>query len=122
MLTPLELDIMKAVWQTSPITVKDVQATIRPRRKLAYTTVMTIMHRLFQKGFLSRKLRSRTHYYEPAVAYATVREAEVRRVVQEFFAGSSDRLIDFLEESDGHEPAVERLMVQPPPQLDETLL
>ena len=45
-LTDQELEIMKVVWQQSPITVKDVQTAIRPRRTLAYTTVMTIMHRM----------------------------------------------------------------------------
>ena len=57
MLTPLELDIMKAVWKRPPITVRDVQAEIRPARQLAYTTVMTIMDRLHQKGFLTRTLK-----------------------------------------------------------------
>ena len=74
MLTPLELDIMKAVWRRPPITVRDVQENIRPIRNLAYTTVMTIMDRLHHKGFLTRKLRSRTHLYEPAIDYTDVRD------------------------------------------------
>ena len=72
MLTPLELDIMKAVWRRSPTTVRDVREAIRPGRQLAYTTVMTIMDRLYQKGFVTRTLRSRTHYYDPAVDYTKV--------------------------------------------------
>src|SRR5262245_41478455 len=65
--TWLELDLMKAVWQHHPITVKEVQSAIRPSRRLAYTTVMTILYRLYVKGFLRRALLNRTHYYEPAV-------------------------------------------------------
>ncbi len=121
MLTPLELDIMKVVWQQSPIAVKDVQLAIRPRRLLAYTTVMTIMHRMYHKGLLNRKLRSRTHFYEPAVPYAAVRDAEVDRLIVNFFAGSRESLVDFLEEV----PNEKEWREAPPevqPKLDETLL
>ena len=47
---------MKATWDSSPITVRHVQEAIRPKRKLAYTTVMTIMDRLDYKGCLNRTL------------------------------------------------------------------
>lgn len=122
MLTPLELDIMKAVWQSPPATVKTVQAAIRPHRKLAYTTVMTIMHRLYHKGFLARKLKSRAHFYEPAIPYTEVRDAAVDRLIQNFFAGSRDNLIHFLdgESSNGH-PSIKSFPA-PHDDLDETLL
>src|SRR6266481_4032820 len=95
MLTPLELDIMKAVWNNSPITVRSVQEAIRPGRKLAYTTVMTIMDRLYHKGFLKRTLRARTHYYEPEIDYTTVREEAIETLIRSFF-GSKENLQDFL--------------------------
>src|SRR5207244_3797412 len=74
-LTPLELDIMKAVWRRFPATAKDVQDALRPRRPLAYTTVMTMMSRLHLKGFLRRALESRAYRYEPAVPFSDVRSA-----------------------------------------------
>src|SRR5260370_23225423 len=95
MLTPLELDIMKAVWNRSPITVRSVQEAIRPGRSLAYTTVMTIMDRLYHKGVLKRTLHSRTHYYEPAVDYTTVRDEAIETLIKSFF-GSKEQLQDFL--------------------------
>jgi len=124
---PLELDIMKAVWQRYPITVKDVQTAIHPQRKLAYTTVMTIMHRLFLKGFLHRALKSRTHYYEPTVGFADVRDAAVNGMIDHFFQGSRDKFLSFLErdgattheEFDDSEPVRE---IAGPASLDETLL
>jgi len=121
MLTPLELDIMKAVWQKPSSSVKDVQAAIRPHRKLAYTTVMTLLHRLFQKGFLTRKLKARAHLYEAAVPYTEVRDSEVIRLIDNFFAGSRDGLMDFLGGAapNGH---TERHVNLPNPDLDETLL
>jgi predicted transcriptional regulator len=120
-LTPLELDIMKAVWRRPPITVRDVQEAIRPGRKLAYTTVMTIMDRLYHKGFMRRTLRSRTHHYEPVVGYTEVRDEAVESLIKSFF-GSKEKLQEFLE----GEP-VENTMKLPPEstsssRLDETLL
>jgi predicted transcriptional regulator len=125
MFTPLELDIMKAVWEKPPVTVRTVQAAIRPARHLAYTTVMTTMDRMFKKGFLIRKLKSRAHVYEPAVPYSEVREAEVDRLIQDYFAGSKEKLIDFLdgEPSDGSYESVKPIESIPPhTELDETLL
>ena len=117
MLTPLELDIMKAVWRSYPITVKDVQIAIHPFRPLAYTTVMTIMHRLYLKGFLHRALRSRTHYYEPTVGFADVRDAAVNGMINHFFQGSRDRFMRFMDD----EPEEVREIASPVA-FDETLL
>ena len=96
MLTPLELDIMKAVWRRPPITVREVQDAIRPGRQLAYTTVMTIMDRLHHKGFLTRTLQSRAHYYKPAIDYTEVRDQAVAVLIKSFF-GSKEKLKEFLD-------------------------
>ena len=122
MLTALELDIMKVVWQRCPITVKDVQTAIHASRPLAYTTVMTIMHRLYLKGFLRRTLKSKTHYYEPAVDFADVRDAAVGGMIDHFFQGSRDKFIQFMNrgyEEDEHEDVRE---ISSPVAFDESLL
>jgi len=108
---------MKAVWRQPPITVKDVQVAIRPDRLLAYTTVMTVMHRLYLKGFLNRTLRSKAHYYEPRVEFSDVRDAVVSGVIQHFFRGSRDEFLQFLEND-----AVAPPEINSPGALDETLL
>jgi predicted transcriptional regulator len=118
-LTPLELDVMKAVWMGHPTTVRDVQYAIRNRRRLAYTTVMTIMHRLYLKGFLQRSLKSRTHFYEPAVNFNDVRDAALGAIVSQFFEGSRDDLLRFLGQDFEPESPLEKLS---PTALDETLL
>ena len=121
MLTPLELDIMKAVWRRPPITVRDVQEAIRPSRQLAYTTVMTIMDRLHHKGFLTRTLHSRTHYYEPAIDFTEVRDEAVESLIKSFF-DSKEKLREFLKgEASGYPPKVPMEVVSPS-RLDETLL
>jgi len=116
-LTPLELDIMKAVWLRNPITVKDVQIAIRDDRRLAYTTVMTVLHRLYLKGFLDRTLKAKAHYYQPRVEFSDVRDAVVSGVIRHFFSGSRDEFLQFLENGVATPPEVVA-----PAALDETLL
>jgi BlaI family transcriptional regulator, penicillinase repressor len=121
-LTPLELDIMKAIWRLAPITVRGVREAIRPDRQLAYTSVMTIMDRLHRKGYVKRKLQSRAHYYEAAIDYADVRAEAVDTLIRSFF-GSREKLIEFLE---GHPEDLPPRLLPPAapsqPGLDETLL
>jgi predicted transcriptional regulator len=119
-LTPLELDIMKAVWRAHPITVKDVQIAILPDRSLAYTTVMTVLHRLYLKGFLDRTRRAKARYYEPRVGFSDVRDAAVSGIIRHFFRGSRDEFVQFLQflGSDVGVPPE----VSAPSALDETLL
>ena len=108
---------MKAVWQRNPITVKDVQFAIHSYRPLAYTTVMTILHRLYLKGFVFRTLKSKAHYYEPAIAFADVRDAAVGGIIDHFFGGSREQFLQFLEGGNGADSGISA-----PSRLDETLL
>ena len=120
MLTPLELDIMKAVWRQAPVTVRDVQQAIQASRSLAYTTVLTIMDRLYHKGVLTRKLRSRTHLYEPVISYAEARDEAVHTLLRNFFEGSQEKFREYLD-GDSIEPLADYGFAAPS-SLDETLL
>ena len=113
---------MKAVWRNPPVTVRDVQETIRPTRNLAYTTVMTIMDRLHQKGFLTRTLQSRAHIYSPAIDYGDVRDEAVKTLIDSFFDGNETGLLEFLSGQDGHAAAPPPGFSEPQTNLDEALL
>ena len=69
---------------------------------------MTVMHRLYLKGFLNRTLRSKAHYYEPRVEFTDVRDAVVSGVIRHFFRGSRDEFLQFLESDDGRTPGSQR--------------
>jgi predicted transcriptional regulator len=59
---------MRVVWGSpEPVTVRDVHGALA-HRKLAYTTVMTVLDRLWRKGFLRRNARTRAYQYSPAVS------------------------------------------------------
>lgn len=67
-LGPLEQDVMTIVWQKKRACVQDVLQALHTQQNgpaLAYTTVMTIMTRLFEKGLLKREKDGRCYYYQP---------------------------------------------------------
>ena len=53
--TELELRLLKILWQDGPATVRQIRAALAPKRKLAPTTVMTMMSIMVNKGYLTRK-------------------------------------------------------------------
>lgn len=80
---------MEEVWRQGKATVRDVlQVLNKGSKRRAYTTVMTIMARLDQKGLLTRERRGKTDLYSPVMtreAYLDARaEAQVRALVEEF--------------------------------------
>jgi predicted transcriptional regulator len=89
-----ELQIMKVVWDRGRVTVRDVYETLRARRPVAYTTVMTMMTILDQKGFLKRTPgENRAFVYEPARSRQTVMRATVNEFIERVFGGSANPLM-----------------------------
>lgn len=64
-LGPLEKEVMDCVWREKAVSVREVRSCLKKSRKIAYTTVMTIMTRLADKGFLTRKKRGKAYLYSP---------------------------------------------------------
>jgi BlaI family transcriptional regulator, penicillinase repressor len=97
-LTEQELEIMKVVWERERATVRDVYEALLERRKVAYTTVMTMMKILEQKGFLKKTQEDRAYLYRPAQAKRQVIGAMVRDFVNRVFNGSAEPLLVHLVE------------------------
>src|SRR5512137_2959121 len=97
-LTPQELEIMKVVWQKGQATVRDVYETLLERRKIAYTTVMTMMRVLERKGYLKTRRENRAFIYRPAHAERQVLRSMVREFVDRVFNGSAQPLLVHLVE------------------------
>ena len=100
-LTDQELEIMKIVWVRQTATVRDVYEALLERRKVAYTTVMTMMKILEQKGYLHRKQVDRAYVYRPAQPKNRVVGAMVRDFVNRVFNGSAEPLLVHLIEDQG---------------------
>lgn len=97
-LTPQELSIMKTVWERGEATVRDVYEALLARRKIAYTTVMTMMNVLERKGHLRKRPEGRSYVYQPTRARRQVVGSMVREFVDRVFGGSADSLLVHLVE------------------------
>lgn len=92
---------MKVIWElAAPITVRDVYEALRERRQIAYTTVMTMMGILEQKGYLIKEPAERAHVYRPAEARQKVVRGMVRDFLNRVFDGSAKPLLMHLVEDD----------------------
>ncbi|HJY08219.1 MAG TPA: BlaI/MecI/CopY family transcriptional regulator [Bryobacteraceae bacterium] len=99
-LTEQELEIMKIVWDRGHATVRDVYETLLERRRVAYTSVMTMMNILEQKGHLKRKQVDRAYLYESTKPRAQVTRGMVREFVDRVFNGSAEPLLLHLVEDE----------------------
>jgi BlaI family penicillinase repressor len=99
-LTPQELAIMKVVWRLDKATVRDVYEAMREQRPVAYTTVMTMMKILEDKGYLKKTQVERAHVYRPTRPRQQVVGAMVRDFVDRVFDGAAGALLLHLA-SDG---------------------
>ncbi len=114
---PLELECLKALWSIGEGSVKDVRTVLTRDRKLAYTTVMTILDRLAKKDRVSRRKVGRSFVYAPLLSREELRRLAVRDLVASFFNGSQRELMSYLAAASTPEPAPSE-----PEPLDTTLL
>jgi predicted transcriptional regulator len=87
-LTPQELAIMKVVWKLDSATVRDVHDHLRTKRQLAYTTVLTMMKILEQKGYVKKTRGDRAFVYRAAKPRAHVISGMVREFMDRVFDGA----------------------------------
>ena len=89
---------MKIVWERERATVRDVYEALLERRKVAYTTVMTMMKILEQKKYLKKNQADRAYVYRPAQPKRQVIGSMVREFVNRVFNGSAEPLLVHLVE------------------------
>ena len=92
-LTPQDLAIMKVVWKLDTATVRDVYEILRVKRTIAYTTVMTMMKILEEKGYLKKVRVERAYVYRPTKPRQQVLGAMVRDFVDRVFDGAAGALL-----------------------------
>ena len=83
-----ELAVMKVVWRLEEASVREVYETLRKRRPVAYTTVMTMMSTLEAKGYLKKRADGRAFRYRPARPEGRVISSLVREFVDRVFDGA----------------------------------
>jgi predicted transcriptional regulator len=97
-----ELDVMAALWGLGSGTVTEVRDALPDA--LAYTTVLTILRNLEEKGYLRRESEGRAHRYFPNVGRAAAQRSFVGRVVDRLFGGRAADLVAHLVEDEALTP------------------
>lgn len=96
--TDRELDVMTVLWDRGPSTVAEVQDALAD--DLAYTTVLTVLRILEEKGHVTHTPEGRAHRYEPLVERGAAGSSALRRLTRNLFAGSPELLLTKLVEDD----------------------
>ncbi len=110
-LGPLEAEIMWLVWQQNQTTVKQVHRILARRREIAYTTVMTTMARLAEKGILRRTRRGMAYQYRPTMTKPEFDNWVMRSVISGLISSYNSSAVEYLVEylSQEHPEQLEHL-------------
>lgn len=100
-LAPLELECLSVLWPLGEGTVRDIHRALAASRPRAYTTVMTIMDRLEQKGIVARRKVGKAFRYRAMLSAEEARLKAVEKIVQGFFDGSPEALAAHLSSQGG---------------------
>jgi BlaI family penicillinase repressor len=96
---------MKVVWSRGSVTVRDVYEELLTKRKVAYTTVMTMLGVLETKGHLKKSAGEKAYVYQPVRPKQEVIGGMVTDFVSRVFNGSAKPLLLHLVESEQVSPA-----------------
>ncbi|WP_158821725.1 BlaI/MecI/CopY family transcriptional regulator [Granulicella sp. S156] len=92
-LTEAELRIMRILWARGESLVSDLVSAMPESAPLAYTSVLTTVRILEQKGYVEHRQEGRAFLYSPCVAEHDASRSEVRHVLHRFFGNSREQLM-----------------------------
>jgi predicted transcriptional regulator len=103
----LEALVMRILWDRGEMSVRDVLAAMPSRTPRAYTTIMTVMNRLWEKDLLDRRPVGRAHVYKPRVGedefVEQLARQTVRSLIAEFGGAAVAHFVGELQDSDPEE-------------------
>lgn len=101
-LGPLEQEIIAHVWRQQTCTTRDVVESLTKNREIAYNTVQTVMTRLVNKGLLKRRLKGKTHVYQPTAGQKSLLASLIHQTIggltRQFGEAALIAFVDDLEE------------------------
>ena len=104
-LTEAELRLMKILWERGESGVADLVAAMPEGEPLAYTSVLTTIRILENKGYVRHRQEGRAFLYTPCIVEQEAGRSEVRHMMQRFFGNSRERLLLSLLGDDTIDPA-----------------
>ena len=98
--TPAELELLKLLWEHGPATGRELHERLATSgRERAYTSVMTLLNILVDKGTVTRERQGKSHRYAAKSAQQNVRRRVLRDVWNRLFEGSAEELVTHLLEA-----------------------
>jgi len=94
----LEADVMRIVWDKDEVTVRDVDEELRESRRIAYTTVMSVLRNLAAKGLLQQDKSNAAYVYRPVVTDEEVARGILDALGDKIMGGRREPLIDYLQQ------------------------
>jgi predicted transcriptional regulator len=91
-----EMEVLHHVWDLGEATVADVRERILEDREVAYTTIMTVLKKLAEKGYLTYHKEGRSYVYAPAQQPDEVQHSLLQRLMEKVFHGSPSALVQTL--------------------------
>jgi predicted transcriptional regulator len=86
----LEAEIMEILWDRGPLKGKDIFEAMKDKRKIAYTTVLTVLDRLSRKGFVKKRKRFRSTIFIPTIAKKDFQSLVAQKLVRSAINISND--------------------------------
>ncbi len=96
--TPVELEILKVLWDRGPSTVRQVMEHLSQDPRRAYTTVMTLMNVMHEKNLVTREPHGKAFIYKPAAHRDKTLKSIVADIVNRAYEGSASGLVAHLLE------------------------
>jgi len=108
--TELELEILKILWGSGPLSARSVREALVGFRDLAHTSVLTIMNIMVEKGYLSRRKQRAGYVYRPRVSEKATTRRMLSDLVDRAFRGSAAQvMVNLLELGDLDEAEIKRI-------------
>jgi predicted transcriptional regulator len=101
LLTEVELELMTALWQVGAATVREVLDLLPKERKLAYTSVSTILRILEKKKLVRARKEGKAHVYSPTVTKSDYESRSLRHLVEKVFDGTPSAMVMRLLDDEG---------------------
>jgi BlaI family penicillinase repressor len=95
-LTELQIAILRLLWEQGELTVAQIWEQLYAERKLAQTTIATIVARLQRRRILARRTKDRQFVYRALVTEADVQHSMVSELTERLFAGDVAALVSHL--------------------------
>ena len=108
--TPTEIESLNVIWERGPSTVREVMRELNKQRERAYTTIMTLMNGMADKGILSQKPQGRAFIYSANIDRSKLQTRMLNDLIGKVFDGSASALVNkILAEGQADEDELEEI-------------